>query len=39
MFDSLEDLARKLAATGYFIDPGDDAGRLSGREAPEASAA
>ena len=21
MFDSLEELARKLAATGYFIDP------------------
>ena len=39
MFDSLEDLSVKLAATGYFIDPVMVQVVYSGREAPEAAAA
>ena len=40
MFDSPTDLSDKLAATGYFIDPGDGPGHgLPRREAPEAASA
>ena len=39
MFDSLEELASKIAATGYFIDPVMTQVVYPGREVAEAAAA